>query len=186
MKWESDQQAIDESLKRLEQSGPTGARLAEVIREKNVTVKFVKEEELTDQRNLNEFDPQRNEIHLSEGLRTADSDVIASHLAHEGTHAEYHHYATDTQTNREYIDEEFEAYKNQAEIWQNTHGDKTNFVLDENLRDFEQIQAGELTERQFKDELKSNYDRGLNIEEKDEPTMERGNTVNRDQSRERA
>jgi len=68
------------------------------------------------------FDPGRNEIVISEGLREASLNVLVQHLAHEGTHTQWM-----LQWNRSNsIDQEYHAFKAEAAVWNELKGNETD------------------------------------------------------------
>jgi non-ribosomal peptide synthetase component F len=68
------------------------------------------------------FDPERNRIVISEGLRDASLNVLVQHLAHEGTHAQWNRPPS--------IDQEYHAFKAEAEVWNELKGDEADNQCD--------------------------------------------------------
>ncbi len=68
------------------------------------------------------FDSGKDEIVINEGLEDASPNVIAAHLAHEGTHAQWNR--TDS------IDQEYHAFKAEAEVWDELRGSEHNMQCD--------------------------------------------------------
>jgi hypothetical protein len=68
------------------------------------------------------FDPTRNEIVLNESLRDSSPSILAAHLAHEGTHVQWM-----LQWNRSpSIDQEYHAFRAEAEVWNELRGNETD------------------------------------------------------------
>ena len=88
-----------------------GQAVAQAISTSGVQVRFGE----TGQNTIAHFDPQTREIVLSQDISSASSNVLAAHLAHEGTHVQW--------ANRRYsLDEEYHAFHTQAEVWNELKG----------------------------------------------------------------
>jgi len=110
-------QRLQDGLTILERTG-AGYSIAAAIREQGATVRFGQTEEDA----IAYFDPERNEIVISEGLRDASLNVLVQHLAHEGTHTQWM-----LQWNRSNsIDQEYHAFKAEAEVWGELRGNETD------------------------------------------------------------
>lgn len=68
------------------------------------------------------FDPERNEIVVNEGLRDASPNVLAAHLAHEGTHVQWNKGSS--------VEQEYHAFKAQAEVWNELKGNEADDQCD--------------------------------------------------------
>ena len=68
------------------------------------------------------FDPERNEIAIHDSLQNASVVVLATHLAHEGTHVQWNMDNS--------IDQEYYAFKAQAEVWNELRGSETDDQCD--------------------------------------------------------
>ena len=113
----NDVKQLDAAVQELERT-ETGQELASAIRENDVSIKFGEVA-------VAKYDHTSREITISEDYRDADPLVLAAHLAHEGTHAQWF-----GQGLSDSIDQEFHAFKNQKEIWDSIKGDKTDKQCD--------------------------------------------------------
>ncbi|MFQ5342053.1 MAG: hypothetical protein ACE5F6_10960 [Anaerolineae bacterium] len=95
-----------------------GHAIAAAIHEQNTTVRFGE----TGQNVIACFDPNSNEIVIHEGLQDASPNVLAAHLAHEGTHVQW--------SRDDSIDQEYHAFKAQAEVWDELKGDEADEQCD--------------------------------------------------------
>jgi hypothetical protein len=68
------------------------------------------------------FDPNKNEIVINERFRSSSANVVAAHLAHEGTHVQWNRDNS--------IDQEYHAFKAQAEVWNQLKGNETDEQCD--------------------------------------------------------
>ena len=73
-------QRLQDGLTILERTG-AGYSIAAAIRERGTTVRFGQ----TLRNVFAYFDPQRNEIVVSEGTRDGSLNILVQHLVHEGT-----------------------------------------------------------------------------------------------------
>jgi hypothetical protein len=96
------------------ESTDVGKQIGQDIRDNNVGIKFGQ----TEQNAVAQFDPNTKEITLNESLRGADTSVLAAHLAHEGTHAQW-----DAQGKHNSINQEYHAFKNESDVWEQVKGD---------------------------------------------------------------
>jgi len=69
-----------------------------------------------------QYDPDSHEITVHESLKTASPKVLAAHLAHEGTHVLWDRPNS--------IDQEYHAFKAQAEVWDQIKGEETDTQCD--------------------------------------------------------
>ena len=122
-----EREKLAESLQRLETSD-TGQPTAEAIREHGTVIRFGPVE----QGAIAQFDPETNEISVNEGLKNASPNAVAAHLAHEGTHVQW--------DQPDSIEQEYHAFKAQAEVWNQVKGDETDRQCD---RVTEMIARGE-------------------------------------------
>lgn len=90
----------------------SGRAIVQTILERGTQIRFGE----TQGDAIAQFDRGRNEIVINEGLKDASPNVIAAHLAHEGTHAQWNR--TDS------IDQEYHAFKAEAEVWDELKGDE--------------------------------------------------------------
>ena len=114
-------QRLQDGLTALE-GARAGYSVAAAIHEQGTTVRFGQTCEDT----IAYFDPEGNEIVISEGLRDASLNVLVQHLAHEGTHTQWM-----LQWNRpNSIDQEYHAFKAEAEVWNQLKGSETDGQCD--------------------------------------------------------
>lgn len=92
--------------------------IAAAIREHGTTVQFGQ----TGQDVIAYFDPDRNEIVVNEGLRDASLNILVQHLAHEGAHVQWNRPNS--------IDQEYLAFKAEAEVWNQLKGDEADEQCD--------------------------------------------------------
>ena len=116
----SDVKKLDEAVESLKQT-ETGRELAKAISDNDVSVQFEK----LDPGVAAQYSPRDNEISISEDYRDRDPSVIAAHMAHEGTHAQWYGQGLDNS-----IDQEYHAFKNEKEVWDATKGDNTDDQCD--------------------------------------------------------
>jgi len=108
-------QKLQDGLARLDGAASGGA-IAQIIRQYGTTMRFGQVDEDT----AAYFDSVRNEIVLSESLKGSSPNVVAAYLAHEGTHVQWM-----LQWNRpDSIDQEYHAFKAQAEVWNELKGNE--------------------------------------------------------------
>jgi len=69
-----------------------------------------------------QFDPEENEIVISNECHEVSPNVLAAHLAHEGTHVQW------DQPNS--IEQEYHAFKAQAEVWKELKRDEADEQCD--------------------------------------------------------
>lgn len=112
-----ERERLVESLQRLETSD-AGQLTAEIIREHGTVIRFGS----TEQGAIAQFDSETNEITINEGLKDASPNVLAAHLAHEGTHVQW--------DQPDSIDQEYHAFKAQAEVWNQLKVDETDRQCD--------------------------------------------------------
>ena len=118
---------LAEGLQRLETSD-IGRPVAEAIQRHGTVIKFGS----TEQEVVAQFDPVTNEILINEGLEDASPNVLAAHLAHEGAHVQW--------DQPDSIDQEYHAFKAQAEVWKQVKRNETDRQCD---RVAEMIDKGE-------------------------------------------
>ncbi|MFQ5859727.1 MAG: hypothetical protein ACE5LU_29375 [Anaerolineae bacterium] len=95
-----------------------GHSISEAIRERSTTIRFGQVEEHT----VAYFDPAGNEIVIDDSLQGASLEVLAAHLAHEGTHVQWDKANS--------IDQEYHAFRTQAEVWNELKGDQSDEQCD--------------------------------------------------------
>jgi hypothetical protein len=108
---------LAEGLQRLETSD-AGQLTAEATQEHGTIIRFG----FTEQGAIAQFDSETNEITINEGLKDASPNVLAAHLAHEGTHVQW--------DQPDSIDQEYHAFKAQAEVWNQLKVDETDRQCD--------------------------------------------------------
>jgi hypothetical protein len=108
---------LREALSRL-RATEIGHTLSEVIREGGTSMRF----ELMGEASIAYFNPERNEIVINQGLRNASPEILAAHLAHEGTHVQWNRPNS--------IEQEYHAFRNQAEVWNQLKEDQTDRQCD--------------------------------------------------------
>jgi len=104
---------LNEAIRLLE-STESGHQAAEATRGKGTTVHFGP----TAEGAIAQYDPATNEITIHESLKDASPKVLAAHLAHEGTHVSWNQPDS--------IDQEYHAFKAQAEVWEQIRGEETD------------------------------------------------------------
>ena len=110
-------QRLQDGLTILERTG-AGYSIAAAIREQGTTVRFGQ----TPRNVFAYFDPQRNEIVVSEGTRDGSLNILVQHLVHEGTHDQWKRSAS--------IDQEYHAFRAEAEVWNQLKRDETDEQCD--------------------------------------------------------
>ena len=95
-----------------------GYSIAAAIREHGTTVRF----DQTGEDAIAYFDPVGNEIVVNEALTDVSLNVLVQHLAHEGTHVQWHRPS--------FVDQEYHAFKAEAEVWNQLKGDETDRQCD--------------------------------------------------------
>jgi hypothetical protein len=110
-------QKLQDGLKALEGTR-AGCSTIAAIRRQGATVRFGQ----TGEDVIACFDPGRNEIVISKKLREASLNVLAQHLAHEGTHVQWNRPSS--------IDQEYHAFKAEAEVWNQLKGSETDGQCD--------------------------------------------------------
>jgi len=111
-------QKLQDGLAALEKAR-VGHSIAAAIREQGTTVRFGQAGEDA----IACFDPDRNEIVIGEGLKDASLNVLVQHLAHEGTHVQWDRLPS--------IDQEYHAFKAEAEVWNELKGNETDKQCDQ-------------------------------------------------------
>jgi len=97
-----------------------GCSISETILKTGTTIRFGQIEDGT----VAYFDPEHNEIVINNNLQNAFPEILAAHLAHEGTHVQWNR---DVQWNREgSINQEYHAFRAQAEVWSQLKGDEAD------------------------------------------------------------
>lgn len=92
--------------------------MAAAIREHGTTIQFG----TTVEGAIAQFDSDNNEITIHESQKDATPEVLAAHMAHEGTHVQW--------DQPDSIDQEYHAFKAQAEVWSSVKGDQTDEQCD--------------------------------------------------------
>ncbi|MFQ5856284.1 MAG: DUF6782 family putative metallopeptidase [Anaerolineae bacterium] len=110
-------QRLQEALRQLT-SIEVGHPIGEAVHERGTTIRFGQIEDNA----VAYFDPGPNEIVLDNSLSDASSEILAAHLAHEGTHVQW------DQPNS--INQEYHAFRAQAEVWNALRGDQTDTQCD--------------------------------------------------------
>lgn len=111
---------LDEAVRELE-STETGQELVTAIRENDVSISIGDVEAGA----AAQYDPVNHEITISEDYREADPSVLAAHLAHEGTHAQWFGQGLPNS-----IDQEYHAFKNEKEVWDTLKDEKSDDQCD--------------------------------------------------------
>ena len=110
-------QKLQDALMRLE-GIRIGHSLAEIIHERGTAVRFGQ----TPRNAIAYFAWKRNEIVVGEGARDSSPNVLAQHLAHEGTHVQW---GRDNS-----IDQEYHAFKAEAKVWNQLKGNEVDDQCD--------------------------------------------------------
>jgi hypothetical protein len=100
------------------ESTDAGKDIAIAIRDKQTMTMFGP----TDDNTIAQLAPTTNTITINEGLKEVSSNVLAAHLAHEGTHVQWN--------KADSIDQEYHAFKAEAEVWDQLKGDETDEQCD--------------------------------------------------------
>ena len=100
-----------------------GKTIADAIQEKGTTIKFGS----TDEDAIAQFDPAANEITIHESLKEANPQVLAAHLAHEGTHLQL----GDPSSADDALDQEYQCFKAEAEVWNAVKGSEKDKICDD-------------------------------------------------------
>jgi len=98
-------------------STEVGKPIAGTLEDKGTRLHFGETEDA-----IAKFDPEENEITISNECHEASPNVLAAHLAHEGTHVQW------DQPNS--IEQEYHAFKAQAEVWKELKGDEADEQCD--------------------------------------------------------
>lgn len=106
----NDIKQINDAIGQLEKT-EVGKNISNEIKENNVSIQF------DDTEYVAQFDPSKNEITINEDYKDADPSILAAHLAHEGTHVEWN-----AQGIPDSIDQEYNAFKNEKEVWDELKG----------------------------------------------------------------
>jgi hypothetical protein len=96
-----------------------GYSIAAAIRERGTAVRFGQ----IGKDVIAYFDHERNEIVVNEVLRNASLNVSVQHLAHEGAHLQWNRPNS--------IDQEYHAFKAEAEVWDELKGHETDDQCDQ-------------------------------------------------------
>jgi hypothetical protein len=104
----------------LRQLGATnaGAPIARALYVRGTRIKFG----LTDDDAIAQFDPYTNEITIHVSQKDASPAVLAAYLAHEGAHVQWN--------KPDSIEQEYHAFKAEADIWNQLKGDETDEQCD--------------------------------------------------------
>ncbi|MCS6805582.1 MAG: hypothetical protein NZ823_10635 [Blastocatellia bacterium] len=122
------------------ESTEVGRPIAIAIRENGTTIAFG----TTEDGAIAQFDPAANEITIHDSQKEASPAVLAAHLAHEGTHVQW--------AKPDSIEQEYAAFKAEAEVWNVLKGDESDEQCDWVSA---MIAQGE---DRAKDEIRSLYD----------------------------
>lgn len=96
----------------------SGRSISEEIRKRGTALRFGQIEGEA----VAYFNPERNQIVINTNLQNASPEILAAHLAHEGTHVQW---------NREdSINQEYHAFRVQTEVWSQLKGDKADLQCD--------------------------------------------------------
>lgn len=95
---------LDEALQKLKRIA-RGKPIAQAIEQHGKMVSFGE----TKENAIAQFDPLNNQITINHEYHDASPNVLAAHLAHEGTHLQWSEAGS--------IDQEYHAFKAQAEVW---------------------------------------------------------------------
>lgn len=102
-----------------------GQPIARAIREHDTTIRFG----ALDNSTTAQFDPNKNEITINENQKDASSAALAAHLAHEGVHVGWdqpYRLSSFEEFAEDYIEEEYQAFKAQDEMWRAAKGEETD------------------------------------------------------------
>jgi hypothetical protein len=110
-------QKLQDGLTTLGGAG-AGHSITAAIREHGATVRFGQTEEDA----IAYFDPVSNEIVVNEELGDTSLSILVQHLAHEGAHVQWNRPNS--------IDQEYHAFKAEAEVWNQLKGDEADRQCD--------------------------------------------------------
>jgi DNA repair exonuclease SbcCD ATPase subunit len=99
------------------QSSESGHAIARTICERATTMRFGQMD-----KGVAYFDRTKNEIVINERLRDRSPNVLAAHLGHEGTHVQWNRANS--------IDQEYHAFKAEAEVWNELKGSEMDEQCD--------------------------------------------------------
>lgn len=116
--WAGDDGSVGHRILENMKSTTIGRLIADAIREHGTKIRFG----ATDEGAIAQFDPTTNEITIHESLKDADPSILAAHMAHEGTHVQW--------GEPDSIDQEYHAFKAQAEVWDELKGDQADRQCD--------------------------------------------------------
>jgi hypothetical protein len=108
---------LHQALSRLKDTD-IGCSISEAILKTGTTIRFGQIENGT----VAYFDPERNEIMINNNLQNASPEIMAAHLAHEGTHVQWNRDGS--------INQEYHAFCAQAEVWSQVKGNETDRQCD--------------------------------------------------------
>ncbi len=117
MGWPEETQRLQNGLAALRETR-AGHSIAAAIHERGTMVRFGQ----TDEDAIAYFDPEGNEIVINDKLWDASPSVLAAHLAHEGIHVQWNKDNS--------IDQEYHAFKAQAEVWSELKGSESDDQCD--------------------------------------------------------
>jgi outer membrane murein-binding lipoprotein Lpp len=117
----TDVTKLASATERLE-STDEGHSIAEALRDAGTTVRFGR----TDSAAIAQYDPKLNEVTISDSQKEASPEVLAAHIAHEGTHVQWLNAGVDHNS----IDQEYHAMKTQDAVWKAVKGDQKDDQCD--------------------------------------------------------
>jgi hypothetical protein len=132
---------LRDSHKRLERTD-TGKPIADSIKAHGTTTRFGKIESNA----IAQFEPGNNRITIHDSQRDSSPEVISAHLAHEGTHVQW--------DRPDSIDQEYHAFKNQADVWNEVKGGQSDDQCDQvsNMIALGEADAKYIIRQQYQDQ----------------------------------
>jgi hypothetical protein len=122
-------------------STEAGKPIADTLEDKGTRIQFSE----TDEGTIAQFDPAENEITINDECHEASLNVLAAHLAHEGTHVQWDKPNS--------IEQEYHAFKAQAEVWKELKGDEADEQCDTvaKIMDLDEEDAKQIIRNLYRD-----------------------------------
>lgn len=124
----NDATKLSSAFEKLEATD-AGRPAANAIKEHGTMIQFGETEGA-----IAQFDPSTNEITIANGSKESGSAVLATHLAHEGTHVGWdkpHRLDSFEEFAEDYVEEEYQAFKAESEVWNAVKGKETDKTCDD-------------------------------------------------------
>jgi hypothetical protein len=118
---------LSSAFKKLE-AAEAGTRPANAIKRHGTTIQFGETKGA-----IAQFVLSTNEITIANESKESSSAVLAAHLAHEGTHVGWdkpHRLDSFEEFADDYVEEEYQAFKAEADVWNAVKGDEADEQCD--------------------------------------------------------